>query len=128
MVHQLMNEATLQAKLNEKVIFQSKGKWINPIFELQDFLNNNSIETSSIEVHDRVIGKAAAMLFLYLGIGYIYGDIMSELADTALCNHGIKHSYSKLVERIDCKTEELLLEIDDVKTAYEILCKRANRC
>ncbi len=128
MVHQLMNEVTLQVNLNGKVIFQSKGKWIYPIFELQDFLNNNSVELSLLEVHDKVVGKAAAMLFLYLGIGCIYGDIMSELADTALCNHGIKHSYGKLVERIDCKTEELLFEIDDVKTAYEILCKRANRC
>ncbi len=119
---------TLQARYAGKTIFQSKGKWLYPIFDLEDYLGKNPIDTELVEVHDKVIGKAAAMLFLHLGIGNIYGEVMSELAVQILRNAGVTYSYGQLVKRIDCKTEELLFEIDDLENAYDILCKRANRC
>ena len=124
----LKEDITLQARYNGKNIFQSKGKWLYPIFDLEEYLENNPINVELVEVHDKVIGKAAAMLFLYLGVANIYGEVMSELAVQVLRNAGVPYSYGKLVERINCKTEELLFEIDDLEIAYEILCKRANRC
>jgi hypothetical protein len=121
-------DISLQAFFNGKIIFQSKNRWLFPLFDLEEYLKNHPVDKALLEVHDKVIGKAAAMLMLRLGVGCVYGNVMSELADTVLCQAGIPHFYKKLIERIDCQTEELLLEIDDVDTAYEILCKRANRC
>lgn len=124
----LPEDISLQAFFNGKIIFQSKNRWLFPLFDLEEYLKNRPVDKALLEVHDKVIGKAAAMLMLRLGVGCVYGNVMSELADTVLCQAGIPHFYKKLIERIDCQTEELLLEIDDVDTAYEILCKRANRC
>lgn len=121
-------DISLQAFFNGKIIFQSKNRWLFPLFDLEEYLKNHPVDKALLEVHDKVIGKAAAMLMLRLGVGCVYGNVMSELADTVLCQAGIPHFYKKLIERIDCQTEELLLEIDDVDTAYEILYKRANRC
>ena len=65
---------------------------------------------------------------LHLGAGRVHGDVMSEIADDTLSRAGTPHTYDKLVKRIDCQTEEILLEIDDPEAAYNLLCKRANRC
>ncbi|MGV8027207.1 MAG: DUF1893 domain-containing protein [Anaerolineaceae bacterium] len=119
---------SLQAFFNGKIIFQSKSHWLFPLFDLEDYLKDHPVDMALTEVHDKVIGKAAAILLLRLGVGCIYGNVMSELADTVLCHAGIPHFYRKLIEKIDCQTEELLLEIDDLDDAYGILCKRANRC
>ncbi len=118
---------SLQVFIDGEIIFQSKSKWLLPLFELEDYLKDHPVDMALTEVHDKVIGKAAALLILRLGAGSVHGVVMSELADVVLCQADIPHFYKKLVERIDCRTEELLLEIDDKDAAYEILCKRANR-
>jgi hypothetical protein len=40
---------------------------------------------------------------------------------------GILHTYGTLVARIDCQTEELLLEINDLERAHSMLIVRASR-
>ena len=127
MIANLPEGITLQVMNNGKHYFQSNGKWLFPIFELEDHLIKFPVDTALLEVYDKVIGKAAAMLLLHLGVGCVYGNLMSELADTVLCNAGVPHFYKEMVERINCQTEAVLLEIDDVNVAYEILRKRANR-
>jgi len=122
-----LGEVTLQVLHNGKQFFQSKGKWLYPIFEPEDYLIEYPVDTALLEVHDKVIGKAAALLFIRLGVGCVYGNLMSELADAVLCNACVPHFYKEMVERINCQTEALLLEIDDVNVAHAILRKRANR-
>ena len=85
-------------------------------------------EIALADVRDKVIGKAAALLIVRLGVGCVHGDVMSELAVKVFSQSGIPHTFDKLVKRIDCQTEEILLEIDDQDIAFRILCKRANRC
>ena len=45
-----------------------------------------------------------------------------------LKHHNVTYSYDEVVERISCQTELLLATIDDLDEAYQILCKRAQRC
>lgn len=119
---------SLQVIFNGEVIFQSYRHWLFPLFDLEDYLEEHPIDIALAEVHDKVIGKAAALLILRLGAGSVHGDLMSELADAVLRQAGIPHTFDKLVKRIDCQTEEILLEIDNPDAAHSILCKRANRC
>ena len=119
---------SLQVIVNDKVVFQSYGKWLYPIFDLEDHLKEASLKMDDAIVHDKVIGKAAALLLIRLNAAYIHGEVMSDLAINALTQFNRKFSYNHRVARIDCQTEEILTLVDDPEIAYEILCKRANRC
>jgi hypothetical protein len=79
------------------------------------------------DVHDKVIGKAAAMLITRIGAGSAHGEVMSKLGRDIFLQAGIPHTYGTLVERIDCQTEELLLEINDLELAHQLLMERARR-
>lgn len=119
---------SLQVILDGEIIFQSYGHWLFPLFDLEKYLGEHPVDMALVEVCDKIIGKAAALFILRLGAGRVHGDLMSEMAINVLGQAGIPHTFDKLVERIDCQTEEILLEIDDPDAAYAILCKRANRC
>lgn len=119
---------SLQVIVNKEVVFQSYGKWLYPIFDLEDYLEHSPIKMADATVHDKVIGKAAALLLIRLNPKNIHGELMSELAIDVLTHFDRAFSYDKKVARIDCKTEEILISIDDPEIAYNILCKRANRC
>lgn len=124
----LPDNVSLQVFLDEQVIFQSSGTWLYPLFDFEDFLQDHPLETARIFIRDKVVGKAAALMMLHMAIGRVHGGLMSELAVEFFSRNHIPYSYDKLVPRIDCKTEAILLEIDDPSEAYRILCKRANRC
>ena len=119
---------TLIVTQNDCVVFQSNSRWLHPLFELEDYLKENVMEMTTAYLHDKVIGKAAAMLILRIMPGRVHGELMSELAINTLKNSGIPYSFDHWVERIDCSTEKILEDIDDLEKAYQILCKRAKQC
>ena len=124
----LPESVSLQLMVDDVVVFQSKGKWLYPLFDLEEHLRANYVDVTRATVCDKVIGKAAALLILRLNIGRIHGDLMSKLAMNLFEKNNKPFSFNKLVNSIDCKTEDLLLNIDNVETAYKLLCQRANRC
>lgn len=119
---------SLQVIIDQKCVFESRGKWLYPLFDLEDYLQAYPIPMAEAFVRDKVIGKAAALLLIRLGAGRIHGELMSELAVETLTQFDSSHTYDQLVARIDCQTETLLLDVDDPEQAYRILCKRAGRC
>lgn len=122
-----MDNSTLNVFLDKKLVFQSSGKWLHPLFELEEFLTCHPIDMSKAEVRDKVIGKAAAMLIPRLGAGSVHGGVMSELGREVFIRANIPHTYAELVARIDCQTEELLLDVTDLEYAHELLAARAGR-
>ncbi len=122
------NSPSLQVRLGEEVLFSSSGKWLYPLFDLEDYLNERPGLLKQATVWDKVIGKAAALLILRMGGSRVHGALMSELAADTLEKAGVAHSFDVLVHRIDCQTEELLADVMDLDEAYQILCERAGRC
>ena len=122
-----MDCTTLKLIVNGEIVFQSDKRWLHPLFELEEFLNNHPIEMSHAKVHDKVIGKAAAMLVTRIGVGCVHGEMMSELGREVFLQAGIPHTYRTLVARIDCQTEELLLKVNDLERAHQLLMERAGR-
>ena len=119
---------SLQVIFQEIIVFSSFGKWLYPLFDLEDHLREHSLDMSQVEIRDKVIGKAAALLILRLGTGRVYGETMSDLGIAVFESAGLPYSYGHRVPRISCKTEELLADVNDFEEAYQILCKRAGRC
>jgi zinc transport system ATP-binding protein len=119
---------SLQVILDGNIVFESFGKWLYPLFDLEDHLQEHPIDMSRVELRDKVIGKAAALLILRLGVGRVHGETISELGIGVFESAGLPYSYDQRVPRIACKTEELLADVEDLEEVYQILCKRAGRC
>ncbi len=118
-------EHTLQVFAGETLVFLSDGKWLYPLFELEDFLADGDWEPATLTVRDKIVGRAAALLLIRLGIRDVRAGIMSRLGREALERHSVKYEYDTLVHRIDCRTEEMLADEFDPDRAYARLKQRA---
>lgn len=74
---------------------------------------------------DRVIGKAAAMLFVYGGIRAVRAGVISELALAVFQKAGVEAEYETLVPHIInrdhtgyCPMETLVADLDDPAEAF----------
>lgn len=82
---------------------------------------------------DRIVGKAAAMLFVRAGVTRVYGEVMSRGGAEYLEAHGVGHSFGTLTDVIInragtgmCPMEQTVREIDDHHDAFCALsAKRA---
>lgn len=121
-----MNTITMQVMENEQVIFQSEKRWIHPLLDLDAYISRNDLDLSNAEIHDKVVGKAAALLILRFGVRVIHTNVISKLACEVFDQNSLAYFYTTLVDRIDCKTEVLLHDIHDPEEAYRILVKLAS--
>ena len=115
---------TLKACRGRAVVFSSAGKWLYPLFELEAFLRKTRTPRASLRVHDKVIGKAAAMLLARLGIRRVQADVLSQSGRQVLEAHAIEYRCCELVERLSCQTEEMLQNITDVQEAHRLILAR----
>jgi len=77
---------------------------------------------------DQVVGKAAALLYIYLGVRDLYGQVISEPALGVLAEHGVTCMYGEKVPYIInrkkdgmCPMEQTVLTISDPAEAVEAL-------
>ncbi len=126
-------EVTLCVYQDDTLIFSRKGKWLYPIFELEDFLASYQGKRDNLQIHDTAIGKGAIVLFLRLGVKAIHGDLVSSLAKEYMESYNKKtssvvvFSYQKLVPKLLCGTEELFADETDGTKMYDELQRRAKR-
>jgi hypothetical protein len=116
-------EHTLEVYSEDVLIFFSDGKWLHPLFELENFLMQQNHDPASLILKDKIVGRAAALLQLHLGIKSVRAILMSTLAKDVFDHFQIKYEYEKLVERIQCRTEELLKNEFDPNKAYLMIKK-----
>lgn len=97
-------------------IHTSDKRGVAPLIELID----KKTDVRGYSAADKAVGKAAAMLFVLLGVGEIYASIMSRGAKTVLDSHGIKYSCGEEVEYIInrkkdgmCPMEAAVTDIND---------------
>jgi Domain of unknown function (DUF1893) len=108
-------------------IFTSHGKWLHPLFELEDYLAAHAFQPDNLILQDKIIGKAAALLILRMGFHTVKAGVLSRLGEAVLQRHGIVYTYEQLVDRIHCQTEELLATVEDPEEAYQLVKVRAGR-
>ena len=120
-------EVTLRVHYDDRQVFSSVGKWLHPLFELEEFLSTVSYPLQGVLVGDKIVGKAAALLLVRLGIRRVKAGVLSELANAVLERYDVRFSFTTIVERIDCRTEILLSDVEDPEQAYRILKARAGR-
>lgn len=120
-----MTEYSLELKFESKTIFTSNGKWLYPLFDLEDFLNRESYDPTRLKLYDKIIGKASALMIIRLGIRKVAGGIVSKPAEIEFRKWGVEYSTEEKVDFIDCKTEQILLKISNPEEVYELIKVRA---
>jgi hypothetical protein len=120
-------EPTLTVLQDGMPIFSSFGKWLHPLFELEDYLAGHTFQPARLVLQDKIIGKAAALLIHRLGFRTVNAGILSRLGESVLQQYGIVYTYEQLVDRIHCQTEDLLANVEDPEEAYRLVKVRAGR-
>lgn len=112
------------ALVKENLVYTSTKKGISPML---DFINQG-VNLNGFSVADRIVGKAAAMLFCYAGIEEVHAVVLSQSGLNFLTSKGIKVTYDKLVDNIInrtntglCPMEQTVKDIDDLELALEAL-------
>jgi len=93
--------------------------WLAEGADLRDFSAAN-----------KIVGKAAALLFVLAGVKSVYGEVMSQAGLAVLQKHHIPCSYGTLTPYIInrkgdgiCPMEQTVQQIDDPQQAYFALCR-----
>ena len=97
---------------------------VQPLLQWLDAEQN----LTSYVAADRVVGKAAAYLYVLLGITAVHAGVISRPALAVLERYGIKASYDTIVDAIQnrtkdgfCPMERAVWEIDDPKEAHRAI-------
>ena len=86
------------------------------------------VDMQGAYVADKVVGKAAAYLYVLLGVREVYAAVLSRPALDVLERYNIGTVYDMLVQAIRnrtdtgfCPMETAVLDIDDANEAYKVL-------
>ncbi len=121
----MRTDISLEFIIDGRTAFTSAGKWLHPLFELEEYLGARGIDGSSGEVHDRIVGRASAFLITRLGIRKVHAGLLSRLGKEVFDREGVAYSWDNLVDEIECRTESILRHVTDAEVAYPILLERA---
>lgn len=125
---QLLNGGNYTCVLcKDGVIYTSSERGVSPMAK---WIENN-VDLRGYSAADKVVGKAAAMLFVLAGAASIYGELMSRAAAEFLTGCGADFSYGTLTDMIinrkgdgPCPMEQLTADMDDPAEAYTAICKK----
>ena len=83
---------------------------------------------------DKIVGKAAALLYVLMGVNEVFAGTLSESGLAVLTRKGIRVEYAVLTPHIVnragtglCPMEETVLAIDDPAAAYVALREKAEK-
>lgn len=107
---------------NETVTSSRRG--VKPLLDMLD--EGRSLK--GFEAADRVVGRAAAFLYVLLSVESVHADIISEPAKKLLSAAGVSFSYDELVPVIInrtntglCPMESAVMDIDDPAAAEKAI-------
>ena len=111
-------------------IYTDDKRGIMPLLQL---LQQNK-DMSGYSVCDKIVGKAAAMLFVLLHVKEVWAQVMAEEAYKILTAYGIRPGYGALVKQIQnragtgpCPMERAVMNIDNPQEALQAVIKTLNQ-
>jgi len=122
-----MKNSTLLVYFDNQLIFASEKKWLYPLIDLHQFLKENETKNNHLLVEDKVVGRASALILVYLGIRQVRAHMLSKLGRDILDRFNVRYKYDQLVDRISCATEMLLQNETDPDVAFRLVLERVNK-
>ena len=121
----LTNDISIIAINNGEIIGSMKGNGIKPFLEL---IKKYGPQLEGCVIGDRILGKASALLSRYIKAKAVYALQGTKKAIATLIVGGIVNQVDEIIEYVHNKTkngicpfEQLLMQEDDPKKAYELL-------
>jgi hypothetical protein len=106
-----------------EVIFSSDGRGVKPLVEAIEGFGREGLV--GVVTADRVVGRAAALLNVYMGAREVHALIMSSAAKGVLADHGLVFEFHVETEAIKtrdgvvfCPFERLVWGVSDPEDAY----------
>lgn len=121
----MAENTTLELIMDGRLLFSSSGKWLHPLFELEQFLGMREVDIPRAEIRDKIIGRGSAFLIMRMGIRRVHAGVLSRLGKEVLDRAGATCTWESLVDKIQCRTEDLLRETTDPEEAYRVLADLA---
>lgn len=102
-------------------IYTSMQKGISPMLDIIA----EKKDVAGYSVADKIVGKAAAMLFAYAGVKAVYAEVISKTAVEILKKYNIPFAYGTLTDFIInrkgdgiCPMEQTVSDIYELEKAY----------
>lgn len=93
----LLDEGFTCVIYNDKgIVFSSKDTGIKPLL----YIIESKIDVKDCFAADKIVGRAAALLYSYMEVGFVYAQVMSEGALEILTDNNIKAEYDTLTKQI----------------------------
>lgn len=115
---------TCQLRRGEQIIYTSYDRGIQPLLTLL----REGPDVSGCDAEDKIVGKAAALLYVYMKVRAVHAEVMSQTAGQILQAHGIRAEASTWVEHIInrrgdglCPMEQTVADIQDPAAAVPAL-------
>ena len=126
----LLAEGYTCAVYQDEKVYKSKKRGVVPLLEWLKSGEN----FQDFAAMDKVVGKAAAFLYLLLGVRSVYALVISEEAERVLLSHGVAVEYADKVAAIRnrtntgfCPMEQAVWEIEDENQAHAIILQTLER-
>lgn len=114
---------------NEDRVYTSRERGVKPLLAWV----NEDVDFAGFSAADKVVGKAAAFLYVLLGVEAVYAKIISAPAVQILEKHDIQVFYDEKVEAIRnrtntgfCPMETMVWEIENPKEALEAIRQKVS--
>lgn len=122
-----LDEGDTCAIVGENLILRSKERGIKPLLA---WLSAEENCVGAVAA-DKVVGKAAAFLYVLLGVAEVHARVLSEMSEKVFLQFGITYTFEEKVSAIRnrtdtgfCPMEQAVLDVDNPKRAYTVLNER----
>lgn len=111
----------------DDIVYSCSERGVKPLL---DFIDSGT-DLKDFSAADKVVGNAAAFLYVILGVKEVYAKVISESAADTLERHDVKVQYDKLAEYIvnrtgtgRCPMEKAVADISKPNDALTAIRKR----
>jgi hypothetical protein len=122
------NDSNTCAITDGSTVYVSTERGIRPLIKLI----RSGKSCKGFSAADRIIGKAAAFLYVKLGVAEVYAEVMSAEGKRVIEENGIECSFDTLTQQIRnrkgddiCPMEKAVKDIDDAEHAYSVLTEKS---
>ena len=107
-----------------ETVYASTKSGISPMIGFIE----NGFDLNGFSAADKIVGKAAAMLFVLAGVKEVYAAVLSQKAQEVLTKYGVKCTCDTLAEAIInragddlCPMEKAVADIEEPRAAFEAI-------
>jgi len=99
----LISSDTLQVYKGDRLIFRSNKDRLLPLLE---YIDRFAPYNQEVDIYDKIMGNAAALLSVKAACRKVYSPLGSELAIKTLSNYDVEYHLTEIVPHIQNRSQE----------------------